>query len=373
MRILNDSVFMYFLLMTSFIAVTWGAAKLANTNKPIEVISKNISIEGLRGFLALGVFFHHALIHFNFSEQNVWKAPESNFYALIGQFSVAFFFVITAYLFTVKILNTEQINWTILYESRVKRIVPLYLVTTVALVLIVLIKSNHLNTLTNIEELRKIFAWFAFGLYGYPDLLGVKSTFTVNAGVFWTLYYEWIFYICLPFLAYSLQAKSKALIIILLLVLILLSESKFLYFFVSGIVAAIAETRFKKSINTYVALSSVLTLTVLFFVNFNNAYGFIQAIISFFIFICILKSKNPFLLFDNKGSQWLGKISYSIYMLHGLCLTVFFMLLQQQKIKLNYEYYWLYVFVLGLVVIAVSSITYLYIEKRFMLKNNVPT
>jgi peptidoglycan/LPS O-acetylase OafA/YrhL len=142
---------------------------------------------------------------------------------------------------------------------------------------------------------------------------------------------------------------------------------------VSGIIAALVESKFKTPINTNVAFSSALALIVLFFINFNSAYGFLQAIILFLIFLCILKSKTPFFIFNNGGSQWLGKISYNIYMLHGLCLTIFFMLLQQQKIKLSHEYYWLYVFVLGLVVIAVSSITYLYIEKRFMLKNNVPT
>lgn len=49
------------------------------------------TIDGLRGFLALAVFFHHATIYHRFLTDGVWAVPPSAFYTELGQAAVVVF------------------------------------------------------------------------------------------------------------------------------------------------------------------------------------------------------------------------------------------------------------------------------------------
>ena len=59
--------------------------------------SRYASIDGLRGYLAFGVFVHHAIITLIFLRTGVFDFPPSNFYSQLGQGSVALFFMITGF------------------------------------------------------------------------------------------------------------------------------------------------------------------------------------------------------------------------------------------------------------------------------------
>jgi hypothetical protein len=43
------------------------------------------AIDGARGFLALGVALHHAVIYYHFVRTDEWAAPPSRFDTLAGQ------------------------------------------------------------------------------------------------------------------------------------------------------------------------------------------------------------------------------------------------------------------------------------------------
>jgi tRNA A-37 threonylcarbamoyl transferase component Bud32 len=61
-------------------------------------------IDGLRGYLAFGVFVHHSIITWIFLRTGVIDFPPSNFYSMLGQGSVALFFMITGFLFWSRLL-----------------------------------------------------------------------------------------------------------------------------------------------------------------------------------------------------------------------------------------------------------------------------
>ncbi|NNG63087.1 acyltransferase, partial [Pseudomonas fragi] len=61
--------------------------------------SRYASVDGLRGYLAFGVFVHHMAIIWVFLHTGVFDVPKSKFYAQIGLASVALFFMITGFLF----------------------------------------------------------------------------------------------------------------------------------------------------------------------------------------------------------------------------------------------------------------------------------
>ena len=50
------------------------------------------TLDGLRGFLALAVFFHHGALYHTFIQDGLWRPPPDRFYALLGPFGVALFF-----------------------------------------------------------------------------------------------------------------------------------------------------------------------------------------------------------------------------------------------------------------------------------------
>ena len=90
--------------------------------------SRFASIDGLRGYLAFGVFIHHSIITWIFLSTGKIDLPPSNFYSQLGQGSVALFFMITGFLFWDRLLTQgRQHDWLAFAVSRLFRLYPLYL------------------------------------------------------------------------------------------------------------------------------------------------------------------------------------------------------------------------------------------------------
>jgi hypothetical protein len=96
------------------------------------------SIDGLRGFLALAVFFHHAAIYNLFLLDGHWDLTPSRFYNFLGPIGVSMFFMITGYLFWARVIREgAKPAWVSLYIGRIFRIGPLYLVAVAGMLLLV--------------------------------------------------------------------------------------------------------------------------------------------------------------------------------------------------------------------------------------------
>jgi peptidoglycan/LPS O-acetylase OafA/YrhL len=76
------------------------------------------NLDGLRGFLAFGVLFHHAAIYHRYLQDGQWVLPPSRFYSLI-------------------VAERGRPNWIQLYTGRIFRIGPLYLFALAVMPLIV--------------------------------------------------------------------------------------------------------------------------------------------------------------------------------------------------------------------------------------------
>ena len=110
-----------------------------------ERSSRFESLDGLRGFLAISVFFHHFAVTYHWKIHGIWtKPPPEIYYLNYGKVGVAIFFMITGFLFISKISKSnEKIDWPKLYESRFFRIVPLYLFALALISLIVFHNSEY--------------------------------------------------------------------------------------------------------------------------------------------------------------------------------------------------------------------------------------
>ncbi len=163
---------------------------------PSAVAQRVSTIDGLRGFLALGVFLQHALDYHQFLRTGILLSTPSDFYDQLSQSSVAAFFMITAYLFWTRLLETGgRPGFVRLYIGRVFRIGPLYLFATLCVIGLVFLHTG-LTLDTSLKDLlRAIATWSLLGIPGkWPDMNGFANTARIVVDVVWTLHYEWLFY-----------------------------------------------------------------------------------------------------------------------------------------------------------------------------------
>ncbi|WP_173292041.1 acyltransferase family protein [Thiosulfativibrio zosterae] len=346
---------------------------LFTINLPIGEPQRKTNIDGLRGFLALGVFYHHFIITYHWKLTGQWVAPAQNFFNNIGQVSVALFFMITGYLFIGRMLK-NKLTWRAFFLSRLFRIMPLYLFMITLMTWLILFHSNFLLTDGVILLLKEIGLW---PIFQQPSINGFEHTMQVTAGVTWTLKYEWIFYLALPIIGLLLSHKIS-IWILLLSVLILAHNPKEIYitepiqfntfFFILFLIGGFGthiEIKYKNIKPNLIRLLSyggiLSIILVLFF--FTNSYGVPQAFLIGVFFLSILLGNNLFGLLHHRASIILGEMSYSIYLVHGLVLYVLFSIFFNDFIKIDANSYLTTMPFVGLLILLISSLTYKHIEK----------
>jgi len=295
--------------------------------------ARNENIDGLRGFLAIGVFMHHSAIWYQYVHLKSWESVPSNFYTHLGETSVAFFFMITAFLFVTKLLNAEEkkISWNLLYLSRIFRLAPMYLISVLILVLIVMQLSNWQLKETATHFLSELFCWATFTLAGGPLINQSSYTNIINAGVVWSLSYEWLFYFSLPVLALFLSRKSISLFYVVIGILFLTAFFTFKHFFWHHLASfaggAIAPFLIKYSpwkVNYKSPFFSIIIIACLLAIPlFETSADPVCKLLIIVIFNLIALGNNVFGILKSAALRFLGDISYSTYLIHGIVLFVF--------------------------------------------------
>jgi hypothetical protein len=142
------------------------------------------ALDGLRGYLALGVLIHHGAIWYFRLRGAPWERPPSTVFTQLGETGVALFFMISAFLFFTRVLNADskKLDWTRLYVSRVLRLAPLYFVAMATLFLMVAIRSGFTRQESWGALIGHAMKWLAFSLPGMPDINQVPHTFEMMAG-----------------------------------------------------------------------------------------------------------------------------------------------------------------------------------------------
>ncbi|MDX7954021.1 acyltransferase family protein [Lichenihabitans sp. Uapishka_5] len=108
-------------------AGVWGT-RLARIVQPSA--NRLASIDGLRGVLALSVFFHHFFISYQWKHTGRWEVPPTHLHNLMGGCSVVLFFMITGFLFFGRIKAARgALNLNAFFAGRLFRLLPVYGVT----------------------------------------------------------------------------------------------------------------------------------------------------------------------------------------------------------------------------------------------------
>ncbi|MEX3999161.1 acyltransferase family protein [Paraburkholderia sp. EG285A] len=337
-----------------------------------------IGIDGLRGYLALFVFVHHSCIWYFYLRTSQWLVPPSTFFTQLGQSSVLFFFMITGFLFSEKILagRTKGIDWLKLYVSRVMRLTPLYLFAMALFFGIVAVLTGGTLNESPGALLVSVLEWLGFAIAGMPDVNGLANAHLIVAGVPWTLAYEWLFYLCLPLLAMAIGVMPSLPVLMIgvmgaLGAIVFHPELRMLSF-TSGIIAAalVRNDAFRRLASTPAASALAIVTTALAVTIFPKSYGHF-ALLSV-SFVLIAGGATLFGALSNALSRMLGEMTYSIYLLHGLVLFTLFTAVigKPQAAHFSPFEHWLIIALTVPVLIVICYATFSLIEKPAMHSTN---
>ena len=338
------------------------------------------TLDGLRGFLATAVFFHHFFITWHWKGSGDWARPDQIYIYNYGHVGVALFFMITGFLFISRVVrNQGHQQWLSLYESRIFRIYPLYLFVVVALSFCVFYQSHYRLQVSAPQLTWEYLKWIFFD---GGDINHYAQTDLVIAGVDWTLKYEWAFYLLLPLFALTLAKLNRTgawLLIGLSLFLYFdpltrfpfgeLIDTRYFLLFAMGGMALYASNHLPVS-HEWVrskkisALTLLLLAVILFYPNTLDVLH-IAMISAFFTLVAL--GNDLFGLLSLRSSALLGEISYSIYLVHGLILYTLFTLIHPLPVEhMSLSRFLLLLPLVSVMVVLISTATFLLIERPTM-------
>lgn len=363
--------------MAAVHSVTWRFF-----TEEIDNGSRYESLDGLRGVAALLVAIHHSFFFFSYAKYGKWSIDYlggGHLQVLVdylGKGSVSIFFMITAFLFWGKILcKADKVEWIGFYIKRFFRIVPLYVVVVFAALLYVLI--NIKSKFELFPYVRDTFYWLTFDFFGTPNINGFPLSKSIVAGVFWTLSFEWMFYFMLPVLSvFAVNKKTSAFIACMML-----AVSAFIFSFNIGIrlwtqihvlcfiIGAACAHLYKfypdftsKLKAPAFSVIAIALLGICIYL-FDAPYSHVPTILIGIVFLIVSCGNGIFGILKLRVMKMLGAISFSVYLLHGITYTVIF----SPLIKSGLSYQAAMAITIPSI-IALSTVSYLFIERKFISK-----
>ncbi|MEP6675116.1 MAG: acyltransferase [Ferruginibacter sp.] len=365
----------------------------SDQNKKISIYLPNLT--GLRFVAALMVFVCHVE-----SVKEIFNIPnlaENFFFINIGKLGVLVFFVLSGYLITYLLLreesSTAKVDIKKFYLRRILRIWPLYFLIVIFGLYAAPYSSffhlpNFLSALSgnNTTQISLLFFFFLPN-YVYAAFGGVP--YAVQT---WSVGTEEQFYLVWPWLIKKIKNKTllfPAVFIvynIIKIVLIALQHRApaikalldFWYYFnidcmaLGAVAAYFVITKNEKILKIIFSIAAQLItyITIIILIGFAVIFRYFHfEIYGFFFTIAIANlaaNKKSILNLENKIFNYMGKISYGIYMYHLIALTIALRILIRLNFLNNVAIY-----LLGFIItIILSSLSYFYFESYFLkLKN----
>lgn len=361
------SILFYFIALIILFSSFYLLDKVFNFTNAVES-SKFPQLDGIRSFLALSVVFHHSVIAYVYFITGSWDAPDSNFYALLGPLPVALFFMITGFLFGFKLFK-DEFNLKAFVTSRIRRIVPLYFFSVALLVLVVFYINDFILKEDISALIENILRWASFKFAHFAPINTDDRVYYIES-VYWTLKWEWKFYMALPFLFLlrkKLFKEKNILFISFLLVIFFFYKYVYVFIFLLGVLASVLYIE-KIKINKILLNTLGIVSLILIFIFYDTAYSRIPAILLGVFFCSIVLSDNLASFLKIKIFRYFGTISYSVYLLHNIIVfTIFYVInLHYKKIALiSTTEYWGIVLIILFVTSLFSMFTYKFIEHKF--------
>jgi peptidoglycan/LPS O-acetylase OafA/YrhL len=373
------SVWPIILILIALLAVVATPLFKAADSPPIPARSRIGSLDGLRGFLALAVFFQHGALYHTYIRDGLWVLPTNRLYGLLGSFGVSMFFMITGFLFWSQILAKKgRPDWVRLYIGRIFRIGPIYLVAVAIMMACVFaVTGPHLRV--GLAALaREILGWGALGLESGLPLNGVAHPGAFLAYVTWSLRWEWFFYgsllITAVFARHRISAWALPLVGLIGALAVLsrahfgpdgAPPSAYIALFCVGMLTAasrkaVSGVPFERaafSIAAAIPMLAVLTLC-------PTAYGVTPICLLGSAFFLIANGATLFGLLGLRPARRLGDVSFGIYLLQGLVFAAVFATPAARAAALASPVaHWVLVTVSAFILVSVATAAHVFIER----------
>jgi peptidoglycan/LPS O-acetylase OafA/YrhL len=298
----------------------------------------------LRGYAAFGVVLYHFMYHFF----NVFNINGGFKFFAIGKFGVALFFILSGFLISISMNRNSPTRFLIF---RAIRLLPtLFSCCTVSYVFIQLLGINY-REVTKFDFLSNFLV--------FPSWFNAKFI----DGSYWTLEYEWVFYLICAFSLFIVKYRFEFISILLLVLPIiellvgveyfpvsLYLKDYSLLFLIGVCLSQIYNS--DKFFNKY-----LLILGVAFIIMFLiEKYFYVYMLLSLIFFMAV---HNNLGFLDNSLARFMSKISYPLYLLHqtiGFILIVFL-----ERIGFNYYFS---IFISFIFVVLLSVIVHSLVEVR---------
>ncbi len=354
-------------------------------------------INALRFIAALAVIISHIeLLKGVFGFKNYWQNP---IIFNLGGMGVYFFFVLSGFLITYLLLverkKYSRIKIKDFYVRRILRIWPLYyLIVIVGFFILPKFDIFHISYL---EESFK--SNFTENLILYvlilPNLAFSLFPAVPNIGQAWSIGVEEQFYLVWPWIISKSKNILKTLLVIIISLFLLkvgvlilgkiyngaawygplklmVAMSKFECMAIGGIGAYFLfskSTILKICHHKYILVLSILAIPLLIYITPNSLQDGIHIVYSILFLIIILNISNNTLKlnFENRLFNYLGKISYGIYMYHFMIIPVVLSMIKSNyhmgsEMAINVLIYSAVI----IITICISGISYHFIERPFI-------
>ena len=300
--------------------------------------------------------------------------------------AVYFFFSLSGFLI-IRLLYLEsqkgRLNLMNFYKRRMLRILPLYFIVLFTGVFIYFYLLPWLSIETGFKnDLGELLKYFVFFL---PNVYIAQHSQDVGGIIYilWSIGLEEQFYLFIPLVIMAFPRHIVKALIVLVIVHIIASHQfpsiagnyfNYYYFLAGGIISILS---LQGKLYFLWRKDARVVLLILFFVLFFTHYIVIRNDILYYLvtsaiaglFICSI-ADFPIIDLKNKSLNYLGEISYGLYMYHMICVTGILYLFSRLQIEILFKNQLLstlaiHISVISLTVIS-AHLSYRYIEKYFM-------
>lgn len=338
-----------------------------------------LAMEGLRGLAVILVFVVHAN-----SVMSPWLSSslkESVWFEFItnwGHSGVDLFFILSGYLIYGSIIRAKSFSLMGYAYRRAKRILPTFYFTLAIYIAINLTVNKSAGTLPDGLEL---IPFIISQMLLIPMVFGNDYLVEVS----WTLTYELAFYAIAPIVLLGMGMKTLTTRVRVGIVLATAMLGAILFYnvfgpvrsmlFIAGILVYELRDVQGKSIPSWVGAAGFVAASL--YVGFNNFFelNFIAAVFVMMlgygalVFVSLGNPMGILSILQCAPLRYLGNMSYSYYLIHGLVIHAFFMVFGKLVLPAG-DIVWMYLPLMLLSFLSTlvgSTIVFLMFEKRFSL------
>ncbi|WP_175834503.1 acyltransferase family protein [Burkholderia anthina] len=333
------------------------------------------NLDGFRGILATSVVFHHFACNQDLLSTGIWGAVPG-FLSNLGTIPVAMFFMVTGFLFWDRACR-GTLDVRTFFVGRVRRVAPLYLFYAAVIVACSLYWFPGNVVGAPMQLLADLLKAASLGWFGTFPINGAEQTSYVS-GVWWTLAYEWRFYVAVPFLAWFVATRAwrklLALAIVTACAALFGKPGSMALLFALGAVAY--EAARHPAIRTRLGTKSAATVALLILAVSPypaERYSIAGVLPLLPVFLCVACGNTFYGVLKTRPLALLGTASFSIYMIHMVIVYMIIHAFNKFVFPIesaNDASIWALALACALIAVFCSLLTYRYIEHPFIAKRN---